>query len=438
MQINKSAPKIYTHQGATAGHCNAEQQLRRSVLACMLFENTFYESGYEISQRIKELVKQVDPIIISKLAVEAREKMGLRHVPLLLVRELARSALGKRYVSRTLQRIITRPDQLADFLALYWSEGKCSLSAKVKQGLAYAFQKFSEYQLAKNLHNDRAIKLRDVLFLCHAKPKDAEQDALWKRLINNQLVTPDTWETNLASGADKCLTFERLMHENKLGALAFIRNIRNMLEAGYDQYLMNTYSGTLDVTKVFPWQFIMSAKINPQAEPMLETMLYRAVNGKPKINGKTIVLVDVSGSMADKLSEKSQMSRFDAANGLAILLRELCSDVYVYSFSNNIVHIPPRHGFALRDAIMGSQPAGGTALGTAVEWINNNHNTYDRLIVITDEQANSLVPPPKTKNAYIMNVASYKNGIDYSHWKHISGFSAGVIDWIYNYEKGNY
>ena len=72
------------------------------------------------------------------------------------------------------------------------------------------------------------MKLRDVLFLCHAKPKDEAQDATWKQLIGGTLPTPDTWEVALSSGADKKATWERLIAEKKLGALALLRNLRKI------------------------------------------------------------------------------------------------------------------------------------------------------------------------------------------------------------------
>ena len=45
-----------------------------------------------IAGRIHELVAKVPAEKVAALAVEAREKMKLRHAPLLLVREMARLA----------------------------------------------------------------------------------------------------------------------------------------------------------------------------------------------------------------------------------------------------------------------------------------------------------------------------------------------------------
>jgi 60 kDa SS-A/Ro ribonucleoprotein len=200
----------HTHEGAPARNISTELQLRRSVLACLLWESQFYEDGVEIAGRIAELVPKVAAETVAALAVEGREKMKLRHAPLLLVREMARHATHRGHVAETLARVIQRADELAEFVAIYWKDGRVPLSAQVKKGLAAAFPKFDEYALAKY---DRGgpIKLRDVLFLAHAKPRDEAQAEIWKRLIAGELTTPDTWEVALSSGVNKREAWERLL-----------------------------------------------------------------------------------------------------------------------------------------------------------------------------------------------------------------------------------
>jgi hypothetical protein len=149
MQINSQVKSIYTHEGAKAKHINPELQLYRSVMANLLWEDQFYEEGVKIAERIKALIPLVDHRKVAGLAIYAREEMKLRHVPLLLARELARISSGKYLVSSLLERIIQRPDELTEFLAIYWQDGKQPLSGQVKKGLAKAFTKFSAYQLAK-------------------------------------------------------------------------------------------------------------------------------------------------------------------------------------------------------------------------------------------------------------------------------------------------
>lgn len=384
----------------------------------------------EIAGRIRELVPKVDAAKVAALAVEAREQMKLRHAPLLLMREMARHATHRGLVAETLARVIQRADELAEFMAIYWAEGRAPLSGQVKKGLAAAFPKFDEYALAKY---DRAgvVRLRDVLFLCHARPRDAAQEAVWKRLIDGTLATPDTWEVALSAGADKRESWERLLSDRKLGALALLRNLRNMKDAGVSEDLVLGALAAMKTDRVLPFRFLAAARHAPQWEEALDLAMFRAVESRAKLAGHTVVLVDVSGSMVAPLSRRSEMLRTDAAYGLAVLLREIAEKASFYTFSDKLARVPARRGFALRDALDQSQPHNGTLLGAALEQLNER---YDRIVVITDEQSHDRVPAPRG-TGYVINVASYKNGVGYGAWNHIDGWSESVVEYIRELER---
>jgi 60 kDa SS-A/Ro ribonucleoprotein len=424
----KTKNTAVTHEGAPAIPSKPLTELRRAVLACLLFEDTFYESGVAIADRVKALVPHVPPEKVAQLAIDARTKYKLRHMPLFLVRELARTAKGN-LVGRTLSEVIQRADELAEFVSIYWKDKKQPLSKQVKVGLAHAFTKFNGYALGKYKGTENAVTLRDVLFLCHAKPKDEAQAALWKSLVDGTLATPDTWESNLSAGADKKETFERLIREKKLGYMALLRNLRKMGEVGVDEALVRAAisSGALG-SKALPFRFIAAARAAPRFEPQLDAAMAIAVADQAQLPGKTVVLVDVSGSMDAKLSGKSELTRMDAACGLAIMSRELCEHCRVFAFSTNLAEIPARRGMSLSDAIQRSMPHGGTNLGQAVAWING-HVKYDRLIVVTDEQSAQPVGSPSAKG-YMVNVATYQNGIGYGPWVRLDGFSEALLTFI--------
>jgi len=97
-----------------------------------------------------------------------------------------------------------------------------------------------------------------------------------------------------------------------------------------------------------------------------------------------------------------------------------------------VVEVPPRRGMAGVDAILRSQPSNGTLLGKAMRKINTI--AHDRLIVITDEQSQDPVPDPVSGKAYMINVASAKNGVGYGPWTHIDGFSENVLNYIREHE----
>jgi 60 kDa SS-A/Ro ribonucleoprotein len=423
-----------THNEAPAYQSSSEEELRRAVMSCLLWEDTFYEDGVSIADRIKSLVPKVAPETVASIAVEAREAMNLRHVPLLLVREMARHETHRPLVASTLDGVIQRADELTEFLAMYWKDKKEPLAAQVKKGLASALRKFNEYNLAKYNSKESKVRLRDVLFLTRAKPQDKEQAKLWKKLANDELKSPDTWEVALSGGADKKETFTRLIEENNLGALAFIRNLRNMEQAGVSDKTIRKGFKQLDVSRVLPFRFITAAKHAPKFEPELEDLMFRSCESRPKLKGATVILVDVSGSMDAALSGKSEVNRLDAATGLAMLARELCESAVVYTFSDNVVQVPARRGFALREAVVKSQSHGGTYMGKAVETIKRKE-TFDRLVVITDEQSHDRVGAPGGKG-YVVNVATYQNGVGYGPWTHINGWSAAILDYIEASERG--
>ena len=432
--INKLL-RVFTHEGAKARAFTPAEELRRSVLNCLLWEDQFYEDGQSIAARF---VPKVEPAACAALAIEAREEMKLRHAPLLIVREMARLESHRGLVADTLACVIQRPDELTEFLAIYWADDlgpgaqrkRQAVSAQVKKGLSRAATKFDAYQLAKY---DRAgaVRLRDVFFLVHARPKDAAQEKVWKQFIAGELVAPDTWEVALSAGADKRETFERLIAERKLGGMALLRNLRLMQEAGVPRATIAGAIAAMRSEKVLPFRFVTAARHAPDFEPELEEVMLQSLKAHWRLPGRTRLLIDVSGSMEDKLSRQSEMTRMEAACGLAIMAREICAEVEIFVFSETVAKVPPRRGFALRDAIVGALPHESTYLGAAVRKVDQPGT---RLIVFTDEQSHDQVPAPRGRG-YMVNVASYQHGVGKGDWQRVDGFSEAVIGWIAAHEQ---
>jgi hypothetical protein len=447
MRTNVASRKalLFTHEGAVAVFIDPIHQLRRSVMANMLFEDQFYEDGQSIATRIQEEVKDVlkgkdGATKLVEIAYEARTQMKLRHVPLLLLVALIRekTKATRAVVADAIARVVQRPDEMGELLALYWQEEgkpkKQPLTAQMKRGLIAAFQKFDAYTLAKWNSDGASIKLRDVLFLIHGKPKDEAQAEVWKKLADKQLESPDTWEVALSAGADKKETFTRLLKEEKLGALALLRNLRNMQQAGVEVETIRQGLSKMKVERVLPFRFITAARYAPTLEPELEASMLKCLGDHDKLPGKTVLIVDNSGSMDSKVSGKSEIMRNDAACALAMLLREICDEVQVVVFSDEAVLVPPRRGFALRDVILRATPHGGTRTETALQAAAKQG--YDRCIVITDEQSHQTISGPvKNTKGYFINVASYQNGIGYKDWVHIDGWSEAVVEYIFQYER---
>jgi 60 kDa SS-A/Ro ribonucleoprotein len=286
-----------------------------------LWEDEFYEDGKGIAERIVETAEKVKPETLAALAVEARETFNLRHAPLLLLDVLSKTGRGKPLVADTVARVVQRADEMGELLSIYWRNGRKMVPAQMRNGLARAFAKFDEYQLAK-YDRDGTVKLRDVLRLVRPKPADEAQCALWKRVKDRTLETPDTWEVALSGGADKGEAFTRLLQEGKLGYLALLRNLRNMAQAGVDEGLVKAaiVARKGGAQRVLPFRYVAAARAAPQYEPAIDQALCEAIGEMPVLLGRTVVLVDVSGSMEAKLSGKSDMRRVDAAAALASII----------------------------------------------------------------------------------------------------------------------
>ena len=238
------------HEGAKSWRMTPEWELYTTVVTMMGVEDKFYEKGNDRVNRVADLVRKADPEFTARLAVYAREEMHLRSVPLLLLVELARYRQRDSLVSRAISRTVQRADELSELLMCYqWRSGRKSLkhlSHQLRKGLAESFNHFDAYQFAKYDRKDRKVTLRDALLLVHPKPKDKAQTNIFRKILNDTLEMPYTWETELSSigqrysdsndekSEAKREAWHHLIRSRRMGYMATLRNLRNMLKLHLD------------------------------------------------------------------------------------------------------------------------------------------------------------------------------------------------------------
>jgi 60 kDa SS-A/Ro ribonucleoprotein len=386
--LSKVKNQTVNYAGAKAFTLSPEMELYTAVVTWSL-NDSFYEKDEARLVRLQKLITACDPVFVGKLAVYARTKMYMRSVPLVLVTELAKLHSGDNLVARVTDGVIRRADEITELLACYelLNERKGTkklnrLSKQLQKGLSTALNRFDEYQFGK-YNCDGAIKLRDALFLVHPKAKDELQQVLFNKIVNGDLETPYTWETELSalgqlnfdSDEAKAEAFrakwEELIDSGKLGYMALLRNLRNIQEAGVSYAHFEKVCARLadadEVAKAkqFPFRYLAAYRelINPVVTKMpaqgLVKKLTALMQGQNKgytgelldalekavqvsaanikgFDAETRVLLacDVSGSMQTPVSTKSKILLYDVGLMLAMLLQSRCKNVEVGMFGD--------------------------------------------------------------------------------------------------------
>lgn len=420
-----------THEGAKARTLRPLDELRRTVMCCLLWEDSFYESGEDAAERIRRLAMACKPSEVASLAVEARHKFHLRHVPLLLLEVLSHTAAGSRLLPVTVESVVSRVDEMGELLAIMKKHGMTSkVPHGVRRGLAACFHKFDEYQFSKYKGEKKEYSLQAVCHLVHPNPqKDVAKAKLFKRIADGTLGVADTWEVALSRGQDKRETFERLLREERLGYMAVLKNLRGMSEAGVDEELIiRTLRLGKGLNRILPWRFLTAMRAAPQFNPVLDEMLLRRVKSLPAFPGKTVICVDTSASMSAPVSRNSVIRRYEVAAILATMFQS-SEDLapHLVNFATYAEKIPFYPGLAGVDLISSLEGTvgHGTAIDRAVAVANNMDP--ERIIVVTDCQSHTSVRPPNARWAYHLNVADYANSVAFGRWVEISGFSEQVF-----------
>lgn len=375
--IKREQKTIVNHEKAIAFPLTAEYELYTTVVTTSL-SASFYERDTERLERIKALIQKCNPVFVAKLAVYARSEMNLRSVPLVLIVELAKIYSGDSLISKMIANVIQRADEITELLAYYQMANDRNdvkklnrLSKQVQKGLAVSFNRFDEYQLAK-YNRAGAVTLKDALFLVHPKAKDEAQQAVFNKIVADALQTPYTWETELSqlgqvkfykeTEKEKAFTrkWEELIESNKMGYMALIRNLRNIMEANVSglhmekvcQYLAN--ENAVRNSKQLPFRFLsayreLKAVKSPYTAMVLDALeravLVSASNIKGfDVNTAVVIACDVSGSMQQPVSPKSKVLLYDVGLMLGMLMQSRCNNVISGMFGDRwkIINMPKR------------------------------------------------------------------------------------------------
>lgn len=372
--------------GGVAFSMDAEQELIHAVLATFL-EDKYYEKGDERLARIKSLVQKCDHRFIANLAYVARKEFLLRSVTTVLIGELAKIHKGDSLVMDTIYATCERVDDLTELVSYIGTP----LPKQVKRGIRHALYKFNRYQLAKYKGSNKTVSLVDLFNLVHPKPQFAteEQKLAWSDLMNGKLASFDTWETELSNAKnddERKLALERLIKENKMGYMAMLRNLNNMLKYKIDRVAMGLVANKLrdpeeiKRSKQLPFRWYTAfenVKGNRTFSDAISEAMDIAVSNVPEMPGKILIAIDCSGSMSGDPMQKAAIfgaTLLKANKEAEVILYD--TQVYKTSLSGRTPVID------IANSIINSAQGGGTQTSLVFKYAEDKN--YDRIIIISD------------------------------------------------------
>lgn len=435
-KLATTGARTINHQGGVGFLRDEKTELFLTAVSS-LNEDTFYESAKDRRGRIAELIKATsqDTDWTLGLVTWLRKEAGLRTIPSIIAAHSVKARLDKgisgsnRYI---ISAALGRMDENAEILA-YWMEtfGRTIPSA-VKRGVADSFLRGlnqGSYLKWRGKASRGAVSLVDVINLTHPKPTTDEQAKLLKLIVDEAygndtdtsflpiiqnrdafLEIPKDKQIKLLSGnmADATIRSASLTHEVIAGAIGKIpaevwenliphmgykalrMNLRRIHEAGVSDGTIDAITARLKDAEVIrksnpmPLEFLAAFRNSPlDFAPAIQRAANYSLENVPALKGRTLILVDGSGSMGAPLSERGTLSREDAAKVFGAALAIRAESPTLVSFSDQSVEIAVRSKDLLRVAESIKGPGYGTDTHGAV---NRHYDGHDRVIVITDEQ----------------------------------------------------
>ena len=374
--VSTTGARIPTHEGGLGYERDAKSELFLLAVSNFVSEGTFYESASDRDDRFARLVAKVtaeDPDWVRRMIPWLRNEAQMRSVSLVAAAQYVKAGgeSGRQVVSTALQRA----DEPAEMLAYWHQRHGRRVPKPVKRGVAdAAVRLYNERAALKYDGHAKAWRMADVIELVHPEPKDAKQSALFKYLLDKRhdrasdvaqdlrvIATSEEVTERIAAGenvpateiASAGITWERQSSVTKMdaaawerqipsmGYMALLRNLRNFDQAGISdetvQLVISKLANSDEVaqSRQFPIRFLSAYKAveSERWKPALEKAVELSMVNVPRLAGKTLVLVDVSGSMVSAMSGRSELQRWEAAGvfGAAIATRAENADLYAYS-----------------------------------------------------------------------------------------------------------
>lgn len=368
-----------------------------SILLTSFANDTFYKKANDTFETLKALIVKCDKKFVAQAAIYARTHFGMRSITHVAASELAKHISGEKWAKDFYTAVVYRPDDMMEILS-YHAANNGKVPNSIKKGFAKAFDKFDKYALAKYRGEGKGYKLIDVVNLVHPVPVEKNKEAI-NALVKGELKSFDTWETELSKTGQIATNEEekadlkkevwvKLIREKKLGYFALLRNLRNIIEQAPEmikealEQLVN--EAAIKKSLVLPFRFLTAfeeiqkltdGKIVRDVLIALNKAVDIAVSNVPVFDGETLVVLDVSGSMAGKPAQIGSLFA-------SVLIKSNNADFITFSDNSQYRNVNPMDStITIANSIRFA--SGGTNFRSIFQVANKK---YDRVFILSDMQ----------------------------------------------------
>ncbi len=377
---------------------SAELRLYRMACASLMGEDKFYQTAQEHDKDVFVAIDQVeDSKYLLKLARYVRSDMHLRSVPVVLLAEAAtrQNLKGTGLLRSYVPHILKRADEPTELVAYWLNKYGKPIPNALKRGIADTLRGFDAYQLGKYRASDKQVKLKDVVRLCARHL--IEEGNVFHQLVEDKLRSEGTWERVISERGSAEEAWRDILQ--RMGLMAILRNLRNMLNAGVDTAAIKAKftDDAILKSKQLPFRWYSAYKVlqgvaSVDAPEMLDVLNHAlAVSCRviEPLTGTTFIAIDHSGSMDSPLSRRSTVSYFEAGAVLGAITQQVCQRSIVGLFGEHYqtVQLPKTAGILANVAQLRATDVGhSTEAWKAINWLNDNNIVADRIIILTDMQ----------------------------------------------------
>ena len=343
------------------------------------------------------------------------------------------------------------------------------LSNAMKKGFKSVLESLDSYSLLKY-----KSKLIDIINLVHPSPRlstakieyNGEQVSTIDAIMKGYNVSANTWEVNQGEAgqivakavkegklddqeAKQVLTqakadnWKELLDTNKLGILAALRNLRNILINNPSQDTINKLCDLVSNPtliregKIFPYQLdvaneIMLSEFSTSYSRQISQALAKGYelaipNLKELLPGNNVVFLDQSGSMTweIKLPGSKNGSRTSCISKAALIAATIAkatnADIICFGSTARYVQYNPNLDVFSLAKQLSTANMGGTNLATAWNLAQASGRKYTRTFILSDNEVNR----GSTYNSYMSYVKNV--GHPYVYSVDLAGYGTNAI-----------